>query len=436
MRLLSFFTLFSFSNFAFGEQCLVNYVLTGQSVEINETTEGKGNEVSMGNASFNCLDGFNSTGPDYFVAFTPPATAKYDFALDNFSFDAQLYILTSCDPINCLVGRNTTSFHKLAVLDYQLTANQTYVVGVDGWQSSDYGAFRLRIGQNILTFGEHLSDNPSDFLSGINGADIKKVTSYTSGANRIFEIEFYNQIFAPSVAGTNASFLVISVDADKNQATGNTLSYSDKLKSYFNVNNLGCDLFLDVGTYINFNGVIPVPTTANISDNLAIFDQNWNKTATLNAVTYNQNSIVITLDNSYLGGNIDFNYAVGAEKFLGSTTIKDISPEWGRINTVLPSETKTDGTNKPTTFFLSQNYPNPFNPSTTINYDLGIYEEAKLTIFNVKGEKIKEFSLEKTKNFVVWNGTNQNGKLVSSGIYFYSLQVANLSQTKKMLFLK
>ncbi|MCC7429656.1 CotH kinase family protein [bacterium] len=87
-------------------------------------------------------------------------------------------------------------------------------------------------------------------------------------------------------------------------------------------------------------------------------------------------------------------------------------------------------------FRLSQNFPNPFNPTTKIAYELKAKGKAKLTIFNVLGEVVKEFSLEKQSGFVEWNGTNFSGKQVSSGIYFYRLQSGDFSETKKMLLLK
>lgn len=92
----------------------------------------------------------------------------------------------------------------------------------------------------------------------------------------------------------------------------------------------------------------------------------------------------------------------------------------------------------PNSFSLEQNFPNPFNPTTTINYELKITnsEFAKLTIFNVLGQKIIDFKLTEPKGSVVWNGTNSFGKSVSSGVYFYRLESANQSQTRRMILLK
>lgn len=93
---------------------------------------------------------------------------------------------------------------------------------------------------------------------------------------------------------------------------------------------------------------------------------------------------------------------------------------------------------KPISFSLNQNYPNPFNPSTAINYDLGNknYSSGKLSIYNTLGKIIKEFEISNQKGSVVWNGTNELGKRVSSGVYFYELKIGSQSKKRKMVLLK
>lgn len=89
-------------------------------------------------------------------------------------------------------------------------------------------------------------------------------------------------------------------------------------------------------------------------------------------------------------------------------------------------------------FCLHQNYPNPFNPETTISFSLA--EDAKLEIFNIKGQKIKTFPINQLTNQpinqVVWDGKDESGNAVSSGIYLYRLEAGNYSSTKKMLLMK
>jgi 5'-nucleotidase/UDP-sugar diphosphatase len=98
-------------------------------------------------------------------------------------------------------------------------------------------------------------------------------------------------------------------------------------------------------------------------------------------------------------------------------------------------------TNKeiPADFQLFQNYPNPFNPQTKISYTLPEDSYVKLTIYNILGQKVKlvvdEYQSAGTKN-VIWDGRNEKGERVTSGIYFYKLQAGNFVKTKKMSMVK
>ncbi|RLC58267.1 MAG: hypothetical protein DRH89_01540 [Candidatus Cloacimonadota bacterium] len=86
------------------------------------------------------------------------------------------------------------------------------------------------------------------------------------------------------------------------------------------------------------------------------------------------------------------------------------------------------------------NYPNPFNPATTISFSVTQTSSfVNLDIYNIKGQKVKQLisdQLSAGQRTVIWNGTDDNGKSVSSGIYFYKLKTANFEKTKKMIFLK
>ncbi len=94
----------------------------------------------------------------------------------------------------------------------------------------------------------------------------------------------------------------------------------------------------------------------------------------------------------------------------------------------------------PETTKLFPNYPNPFNPTTTIKFNTENTEDTELTIYNIKGQKIRTFSnlqIDKSPNQqIIWNGTDENNKLVSSGIYFYKLKVGNFEKTRKMILMK
>ena len=94
---------------------------------------------------------------------------------------------------------------------------------------------------------------------------------------------------------------------------------------------------------------------------------------------------------------------------------------------------------KPIAWSLSQNYPNPFNPSTTIRFSLLSSSYVTLEVFNILGQKVRTLVNEDlTAGYkqINWDGTNQNGQPVSSGIYFYRLKTDSFSETKKMVLMK
>ena len=87
----------------------------------------------------------------------------------------------------------------------------------------------------------------------------------------------------------------------------------------------------------------------------------------------------------------------------------------------------------------ASNYPNPFNPVTTISYSLSKESEISLTIYTIKGQKVKELikGTQPAGSYnVTWDGKDETGKAVGSGIYFYKLRTKDKELTKKMLLLK
>ena len=93
----------------------------------------------------------------------------------------------------------------------------------------------------------------------------------------------------------------------------------------------------------------------------------------------------------------------------------------------------------PKAYKLSQNFPNPFNPSTTISFDVKERGHVSLKIYNVAGQLVKTLAdgVKDAKHYeITWDGTNNHGFKVASGVYFYKMQSKSFSQTKKMVLLK
>ncbi len=112
-------------------------------------------------------------------------------------------------------------------------------------------------------------------------------------------------------------------------------------------------------------------------------------------------------------------------------------PSWGRIKMV--TGVKDRWGELPKDFRLYQNYPNPFNPTTWIAFDIPSASRTELEIFNVLGARIKTLLNEmKTPGSysTLWDGTDENGNHVSSGLYFYRLTSSAFSQTRKAMLLR
>jgi hypothetical protein len=93
----------------------------------------------------------------------------------------------------------------------------------------------------------------------------------------------------------------------------------------------------------------------------------------------------------------------------------------------------------PKKYSLGQNYPNPFNPATTISFSLAQSEKVKLKIYNLLGQEVLTLlNGEKPAGThqIVWDGRDENGITVASGIYFYKLEAAGFKEVKRMVFLK
>jgi hypothetical protein len=93
----------------------------------------------------------------------------------------------------------------------------------------------------------------------------------------------------------------------------------------------------------------------------------------------------------------------------------------------------------PTEFALAQNYPNPFNPSTTIKYQIANDANVNLVIYNLQGQQIRTLVAKEQKAgyySVVWDGRNEAGQTVSSGLYLYRVQAGSFVATHKMLMIK
>lgn len=125
------------------------------------------------------------------------------------------------------------------------------------------------------------------------------------------------------------------------------------------------------------------------------------------------------------------------ERVDGVPHVREINPEFVGGNVALNSQ--SSGAVLPTEFALEQNKPNPFNPTTQVSFSLPKAAHVNLTIYNVLGQQVKTLvdqELPAGVQTVEWDGTDNTGRTVASGVYFYRLNAADFQATKKMLMLK
>ncbi len=143
-------------------------------------------------------------------------------------------------------------------------------------------------------------------------------------------------------------------------------------------------------------------------------------------------SQVVSIDTTYdpVNGSLLFGLEGGVNEFVPAFVPGEIM--YGALDADDPIEL-------PTEIALRQNYPNPFNPETNINFELPASQDVSLEVYNILGQNVKSLAngvYEAGYHTVSWNGTNNSGENVPSGIYFYSLKTADFSKTNKMMLIR
>ena len=148
--------------------------------------------------------------------------------------------------------------------------------------------------------------------------------------------------------------------------------------------------------------------------------------------------IARTTDNSYVDKNVTlektYTYAVSATDFAWNESAKSkelpifVTSVDGKVSNAVPTD-----------YALNQNYPNPFNPTTEIRYAIPKSANVTISIYNVFGQKVRTLVAgHKLAGYYVatWDGRADNGREVSSGIYFYEIHAGKFTATKKMTLMR
>jgi hypothetical protein len=125
--------------------------------------------------------------------------------------------------------------------------------------------------------------------------------------------------------------------------------------------------------------------------------------------------------NQYEDHPVKFKVLIGTKEY--------VEGEMEKIKSEIPQE-----------FLLHPNFPNPFNPITTIKYDLAKTGKVELKIYNVLGQEVRTLianQIQETGKYTIsWDGRDNSGKMVSSGMYIYRLRTNDFVKSRKMILIK
>lgn len=172
--------------------------------------------------------------------------------------------------------------------------------------------------------------------------------------------------------------------------------------------------------------------TATLNNAVTIFDSRNGSTVYSTNTGGGGNStaaeMISILDDIDRNGSKEFVVGTRDGRVIAYSGGTDVITSLSSNNELIPGE-----------FNLYQNYPNPFNPSTVIQYSIPFTTNVKLTVYDILGrEVITLINSEQQAGYykLEWNGTNKFNNIISSGVYFYTLEAGDILLTKKMQFLK
>ena len=152
--------------------------------------------------------------------------------------------------------------------------------------------------------------------------------------------------------------------------------------------------------------------------------------ATLNVYNTTNRIVSMPYDMGYIYSNPGAK--VGAPLSARAQVLSDVLDYFGVAGSVPATPVL------PSTKFAASNYPNPFNPSTKISYTIKAAGHLTMKIYNVRGELVKTLidGHVEASDFVMWDGTNNQGSNVSSGVYFYEARMGSNVVVNKMALVK
>jgi len=372
--------------------------------------------------------------------------------------------------VNALYSRPTITDDGELILYVDETTNLR-ILASDGSSddalSTDGGFSNISISPNgqYLAATSAVDEAVLYLFDVVNGGDaaFPLYTPTTAQGQQVGNILYPDRI---DWASNNATIMYDALNIAVN-ASGDTTEFWDINLLDINTGNI-IRLFPPLPPGVNIGNPVFASNTDNLialdfmdeNGNVSVLAVNLNTGAT-GEITKNDNSLgspTFSADDAsiyYHFINFDQNIAqIWSVDFLADGITGDPNTDTGILDNALypvafaigsrPTSVETETSSIPTTFALRQNFPNPFNPETKISYELPEESHVQLTVFDIRGRKVAELLSERKAagNYTaIWNGRNQQGRKVASGIYLYRVRATFgngkvVEQTRKMTLLK
>ncbi len=317
----------------------------------------------------------------------------------------------------------TASFEQIPMIVSEIYYFEGIVPGLD---------------EGYLQYYIYAEDIHGSYATYPHGAPDHFFTVYIDSA--VFFDSFENGLYYWNTAGFNGNW---SITAERS-ATGN-ISITDSPYRYYNN---------DAETFLTSNFSIPLydADSAAVSFKARYILQSnldfvYFEVSTDDGVTWEQAGMPINgssftfeeisrnLDD-YLGNDVRFRFRMTTNS---SGTREGIHIDDFRVDWELQVGIADRNPVVPRQFELSQNYPNPFNASTRISFTLGKGGLTQLTIYDILGRTVKTMlskAMTAGGHDIIWNGKDDFGNHVASGIYLYRLKAENVNLIKRMTLIR
>jgi hypothetical protein len=182
-----------------------------------------------------------------------------------------------------------------------------------------------------------------------------------------------------------------------------------------------------------------------INDSITVTTETWTDSIYISAIDSTLDSLVIDSTGVPWDSTYFYSYDTTYTRYWDTAEMKELNPRrWSLriIEGTTPNSIQAKDVKiiTPQDYVLNQNYPNPFNPQTTIVFFLPIRKKISLTIYNALGQKIKTLYNDQVltagRHEIVWDGTNEVGNRVATGMYIYTMKFGNYAKSMKMMLLK